>query len=202
MARAISITNAEISMIFYTIGFIMTVVCMKIIWNLYVQVQLIEFVMMLFIMSVALLFFFIAAAWMCYLVTKHNLNMFLDRITNPDFIGWLRFTRGKMLRPQIVKRGPLGQQKGIANGEKADIINDGDYTITLSNGNRAVIKSDWLSTNINLDKVKGWQLIKKHHGMIGYDAYAKAAEEDHLLFDVEEEPLEEEEEKDGEVQSE
>ena len=83
----------------------------------------------------------------------------MDKITNPDYIGWIRATRSRQIRNHIFKKGPLGQTKGRANGVKADVINKGDYTLTLPNGNQAIIKSDLLSTNINLEHCVNWQMI-------------------------------------------
>jgi hypothetical protein len=117
-----------------------------------------------------------------YKISKEGIQIFVDKITNPDWIGWLRFTRTKGLRTPIVKCGPLGQTKGMAYDEKADVINNGDYTITLQNGNKVIIKNDLLSSNINLDEVMGLNLIQKHHGMIGFDAYEYAADNNKLLF--------------------
>lgn len=186
MARAISVTNSEISVIFFIFGLILSIMILKIIMDMWVQVPLMEFILIIFLLIISLIFYFIAMAWTNYLITKYKLNPFIDRVTNPNYEIWLRFTKDRTFAPQIVMKGPLGQNKGLAHGEKADIINRGDFPITLLNGNRAVIKYDLLSHNVNLDHVVGWQLIKKKHGMLGYDAYAKAIEEDRTLFKLEE----------------
>ena len=162
-----------------------------------------EFMFLILLIVVGLFFSFFAMFWTNYLVSKYNLNLFIDKITNPDFIGWLRFTRTKKFRPQIVSNGPLGQMKGVASGQKADIINDGSYTVTLPNGNQAVIKSDLVSTNINLDRAVGWNLLNKHFGVFGFKAWEKAAKDKKTVFPVEDIENEEEDEgglSDGEIQ--
>lgn len=183
--RAINMTNSEISMVLWLVGFIMQLVCIKIIWNMFSEYPgHIEFVLLLFILPMASLFFFMAPAWINYLVSKFNLNLFIDRITNPDWIGWLRFTQSKSFRPQIVKRGPLGQTMGVTHGVKADVINQGDYTVTLANGNQAIITHDFLSNNINLEQNANWELIKKHHFLIGFSAWESALDRRQMLHDI------------------
>ena len=186
MGRAIGVTNAEISTSFWLIGLITFLVCFVVIWDIWKQAPLVEFIIVMFLLIISFVFFTMAWFWMNYVVSKLNLNLLIDRITNPDYIGWIRFTRSKGLRFNIVKTGPLGQTKGIANGAKADVINNGDYTVTLQNGNKAIIKSDLLTTNINLDQCVGWQLIKKHFGVIGYKAWEKCVDDKQTLFKIEE----------------
>ena len=199
MARAIGITNQEISMSFFLIGLICSLISLKFIIDIYTQAPLTEFVLIIFLNVIGLMFFFMSPAWLAYLISKYNLNLFIDRISNPDYIGWLRFTKSKSFRPHIVKKGPLGQTKGMANGVKADAINRGDYTVTLANGNQAIIKSDLLPKNLNLDQCVGWQLVKQHYGLIGFRAWEQAVA--HNKTDFTPESLNEtKEEKDGEIQ--
>jgi len=185
--RAITMTNSEVSGTFWLIGFILFFIVFVIVWDMWTQVLIMELMLVIFLLAVALIFFTIAWVWMNYLISKYDLNLLVDRITNPDYIGWIRFTRSKGLRFPIVKQGPLGQTKGMAYGAKADVINDGDYTVTLQNGNKAIIKSDLLSTNINLDEAIGWQLIKKHFGCFGFKAWEKCVDDKQTLFKIEEE---------------
>lgn len=198
MPRAIGITNQETSTIFWMIGLILTVIPIKYSWDFYTQLVLtnpavaVKFTMMMFMLSIAIVFYLMSMVLPNYLISKYNLDLFVNRITNPDYIGWLRFTKAKGMRSHIVKKGPLGQTKGVANGVKADCVNNGDYTVTLANGNQAIIKHDMLSHNLNLDKNVGWQLIKKHHGIIGFDAWEKCASDSETMFEVEDE-LEEDE---------
>jgi hypothetical protein len=194
--RAITLTNSEISMIFWVIYLIMAVFTMKTLWGYWVQTshpilgnpQLnLEFTLLMFITVIGIFFSLMSVVLPNYLISKYNLNLLIDRISNPNWIGWIRFTRSKGLRFHIVKKGPLGQTKGYANDAEADVINTGDYTVTLQNGNQAIIKSDLLTTNINLEDAVGWQLIKKHYGVVGYKAWEKAADEGQLLFNVKKE---------------
>jgi len=185
MPRAINVTNSEISSIFYIIGMIIFMVCFWIIFDMWRQVALVEFVFLMFLLATSCVFFTIAWFWMNYIITKYNLNLFVDRISNPNYIGWLRFTRSKSFRPQIVSVGPLGQTKGMASGSKADIINDGEYTVTLQNGNKAIIKNDQLSSNINLEQAVRWQMIKKHFNVWGFKAWEKCVDDEKTLFRIE-----------------
>lgn len=186
MGRAIGVTNSEISTSFWLIGLITFLVSFVVIWDIWKQAPLVEFIIVMFLLIISFVFFTMAWFWMNYVVSKLNLNLLIDRITNPNYIGWIRFTRSKGLRFHIVKKGPLGQTKGIANETKADVINTGDYTVTLQNGNQAIIKSDLLATNINLDQCIGWQLIKKHFGVLGYKAWEKCKDDEQTLFKIEE----------------
>lgn len=100
-------------------------------------------------------------------------------------MGWLRFTRNKGFRCHLVPVGPYGQTMGIAGGEKADCITQGDYTITLPNGNQAIIMHDSSSVNINLEDNEGWEMIKKHFGVIGFDGWEKAVQDKETQFRME-----------------
>jgi hypothetical protein len=188
--RAISITTPEISTIFFAIGFLLMVFGIYQLMSIHTWALLngqkimadtvMLVVMLLFIMC---FFFLIAVAFPTYQIIKNNLFLFMDRISNPDYIGWFGFDRNKKFRPHIVKVGSFGNTKGVINGENADVINDGTYTVTTANGNQALIVNDMLSSNINLDNATGWDLIHKHFGMIGFKAYEKAANDNMLMFE-------------------
>jgi len=189
--RAITMTNSEISAIIWVISLVFGVVALFVIFSMVKPVLnnpgvYGTFMLISTMVVMSLIFGFSSMALPNYMISKHNLNLFIDRISNPDYIGWIRFTRNKKVSFQIVKTGPLGQTKGMASGLKADVINNGDYTITTTNGNQAILVSDLLSTNINLDNALGWNLIKKHHGLIGFRAWERAAKDDEVVFDGEE----------------
>ena len=175
-------------MVFWIISMLMAAVAINYCISLYSSIAPINpgigglLIFMLLVIIIGKVFDFMAMAIPNFKISKENLNWWIDKISNPDYIGWIRFTRNKKIRVQITKCGPLGQTKGLAYGNKADVINTGDYTVTNSVGNQAIIKSDLLSTNINLDEALGLNLLKKHHGMIGFDAYEYAAEKKQLLF--------------------
>ena len=187
--RAINMTISEMSILFWLVGVIPIGICFKYLLGFQAQVSVgnpglaMQFNLMIFLLIFSIIFFMIGTVLPNYMISKYNLNLFVDRISNPDFIGWLRFTRSKSFRPHIVNLGPEGQTKGFANGHKADAINIGDYTVTLPNGNKCIIVSDLLSTNVNLEQAKGWQLIKKHWGVFGYKAWEKCADDGQLFFD-------------------
>jgi len=186
--RAIGLTTQEMSMVFWVISLVMAMVVINYCLDLYSQIAPINpgigtlLMFMLFICIFGKIFDFIAMAIPNYKISKENLNWFIDKISNPDYMGWIRFTKNKKLRIQIVKCGPLGQTKGLAYGDKADVINTGDYTVTNSVGNQAIIINDLLSTNVNLNEALGLNLIQKHYGTIGFNAYERCVDQDKLLF--------------------
>jgi len=185
--RAFGITNSEISAVIWIIGFLMSCISLKVTYDVF-RPALGDpgignaFMIILMMSFMSIIFSFSAMALPNFLISKYNLNILIDRIRNPDFIGWIRFTRNKRLCFQVVKNGPLGQTKGLANDEKADIINDGSYTVITPAGNQAVIKSDLLSNNINLERAVGWNLIHKHFGLLGFRAWEKAQDDGKLVY--------------------
>jgi len=189
--RAMGITNQEVSISFWVVGFVCQLIVIVKIWGLFGQTGYIDFILMLFLLGVSSFFFLLSPTWINFLISKYELDLFINRITNPDFIGWIRFTKSKMCRIHIVKKGPLGQTMGLANDAKADIINQGDYTVTTPNGNQALVMMDMLSHNINLEKNVGWELINKHFGTLGFKACEKAMVDGKTLYPVKkgEEPV-------------
>lgn len=186
--RAFTATNSEVSMMFWMIGLILIIKTIIDLFDMHNQVVAknpglaLTFMVIIFFIGMATFFSFLAMAIPNYQISKNNLNILIDRITNPDYIGWIRFTRTKRLQFQLVKNGPLGQTKGMANGEKADVINDGSYTVITPCGNQAILVSDLLSHNINLERAVGWSLIHKHFGFLGFRAWEKAIEQGKILF--------------------
>jgi len=185
--RAYGITNSEISSVLWLLSIVMTIISIKVVFDVLGPAMgnpnirgAAMIVIMLGFMSI--IFSFASMGLPNYLISKYNLNILIDRIRNPDFLGWIRFTRNKRLCFQTVKCGPLGQTKGLADDEKADIINDGSYTVTTPCGNQAVLKSDLLSHNINLERAVGWQLIDKHFGLLGFRAWEKAEDDKKLVY--------------------
>jgi hypothetical protein len=184
--KAINFTNSEISIIFFIIGLILQLICIKIMIDYVLQYPgELKFVLLLFLLPMAILFFFISPAWINYIISKNELFLWTDRITNPNYIGWIRATKSKQLRSHIVENGPMGRTMGIANGEKADVINQGDYTVTLPNGNKAIIVDDRSSVNINLEQNKDWEMIQKHYHLVGSTAWKKAVDEKQTVFEME-----------------
>jgi len=74
-----------------------------------------------------------------------------------------------------VKKGVYGQTKGVMHNKKADVVDKGDFPISLINGNRAEMVYDMMSHNVNLDHAVAWkQLFKKHNVGSGEEAYHKS----------------------------
>jgi len=190
--RAYTVTNSEISALFWGIQLILCIVVFINLFNMFNQVAVsnpglaMTFIFMISLLCIGLFFSFMSMALPNYFISKYNLNIYIDKLTNTDFVGWIRVTRSRSLRSYTVPRGALGKTKGMANGQKADVIDDGHYTVTLPNGNQAIITDDFLSSNVNLDNVVGWELIKKHHGLIGFDIWDKAVETENLLINPKE----------------
>ncbi|MBE3095361.1 MAG: hypothetical protein IMZ52_10055 [Actinobacteria bacterium] len=185
--RAIRISNSEISAVIWLMSLLFTVIALVCLYNMVKPalkdpgiMSLFMLITMMLLMSI--IFSLASMAMPNYQISKHNLNLLIDRITNPDFMGWIRFTRNKKILFQIVKNGPLGQTKGLAHGEKADVNNDGSYTVITPSGNQAIIVNDLSSHNINMDRAMGWNLIHKHFGIVGFRAWEKAAEDKKLIY--------------------
>ena len=164
-----SITTQETSVVFFLIG----IIIMAIILTDPGFPMLAKF-----LMFIALMFFGISMITPNYAISKYNLNMFIDKITNPDFENWLRVTKNRTFAPQTVKKGVLGQSKGIIHNAKADIINRGDFTITFQNGNHGLLMYDTLSHNINFNHTLGWKLIRRKFGFLGSAAFQQYYETD------------------------
>lgn len=171
--RAYGMTNSEMSAIFWLMSMIFFLVVVK--YCIDIPNQLgglrMTFTVMIILLMISKFFDFISMAIPNYLISKHNLNILIDRLSNPDFIGWIRFTRNKRLQFQTVRNGSLGQTKGVMDEEKASVINDGSYTVITPCGNQAIIVNDLLSHNINMERATGWNLVSKHHGFIGFNAW-------------------------------
>lgn len=172
LGRPFSITTQEISTITFVIGFVFFAV--PILNDPYFP----QFYLILYVISV-----FVMAAGLTipnYMITKYNLNMEIDRMTNPNYENWIRVTKNHKIFRRIVETGPLGQSKGLVAGYNADIINRGNYTVTLQNGNHAIICPDVMSTNADLEEEMGWKLIKRKFMVFGYDAYRRAIQEEKI----------------------
>jgi len=188
MSRAYNVTTSEISALFFGIGIILSFFVIKDLFGMFAQVQVgnpglaMQFIFLISLIGISIFFNLISMGLPNHVISKYNLTILIDKITNPDYMGWARVTRNKRLTFQTVKCAPLGQTKGMAYDMKADVINDGTYTITTPCGNPMIVVSDLLSTNINLENAVGWNLIKKHYGVFGYNAWEKCAEDRETLL--------------------
>ena len=81
---------------------------------------------------------FFSILWPVFQIRKNRLTPLLDEAM-PDETVWLRFTKDKIFIPQFVKKGTFGTTKGLIYGEKADVLDDGDFPVKTLNGNPAVI---------------------------------------------------------------
>jgi len=163
-----SLTTQEISVVFFLMGFMIYMIVV-----VFFGLPL----FMILLMIVALIFFAISMFTPNYQISKYNLNMFIDKITNPDWDNWIRITKNRVFAPQTVKKGVLGQSKGLVHGAKADLINRGDFTVTFQNGNHGLVKYDTLSHNVNLNHTLGWKLIRRKFGFLGSSAFIKCYED-------------------------
>lgn len=113
-----------------------------------------------------------AIIWLPYHIRKNRLTPLLDDAAPYETV-WLRFTKDKIFIPQFVKKGTFGVTKGLIYGEKADILDDGDFAVKTLNGNPAVITYDLVNTTIDLKKSLGRRIMKKRYniesGVEGYN---------------------------------
>jgi len=181
--RAYGVTTGEISAVFWGIGMLITMLIIINLLGMRAQVatgnpQLaMTFQFMISLLVVSSFFNLISMFIPNYQISKNNLTVLIDRMTNPDFIGWIRFTRDRGLRFHTVKKDTMGRTKGVVTDKKATVINNGDSTINLMNGNKAVVVYDFLSQNDNLEENLGWNLISRcFAGLIGFKAYEKAVD--------------------------
>jgi hypothetical protein len=169
IGRPYAVTTQEMSVTIWIVGFVIFFITI-----INDPVFPLFYLILFFISSM------ISAAGMImpnYMITKYNLNMMIDRMTNPNYENWIRVTKNKKLFLKIVETGPLGQSKGMVSGYNADIINKGNYTVTLPNGNHAIIAPDVMSNNADLEEEIGWKLVKRKYFILGYNAYRKALRE-------------------------
>lgn len=181
IGRPFTITTQEMSAVTWIIGFSIFFVTIMNIRGFPVEIIII-YLISAFVMGAAMF----QPNWM---ITKYNLNMIIDKMTNPNYEGWIRVTTNKKVYFKIVEAGPLGQTKGIMSGDPADVINKGDYTVAFQNGNHAILVNDSMSVNANLEEELGWKLMHKKYGVFGYEAYRRAAKEHQIDTDVVEEDL-------------
>jgi hypothetical protein len=200
--RPFKFTTQEFATIFFMVGFFFILVVFRSSYQIATDNQgnsrmlfVFEPGMLLFI-GMGIFLMAIGYILPCYQISRYNLNIFMDKLEQ-GFEGWLRFTKNRKFAPQIIKTGPLGQEKGVVSGYKADIINRGDFPVTLLNGNHAVIKYDLMSHNVNLNEVIGWALIVRKYGYLGSTAYKYALETNNTI--KKEEPEKKEPEKDHKI---
>lgn len=125
----------------------------------------------------SIIFTMFAVAWLPYLITKYQLRPGIDKC-KPNETTWARFTKDHIFMPQFVDKGPYGQTKGVTYKEKADVIDDGSFTIHWLNGNPGIIMYDLMNTSVDLNKsVARKQMSKKHGIRSGIEGYRKAKKE-------------------------
>ena len=119
---------------------------------------------------------FFAQLWIIMHVHKYHLLPLLDEAA-PNETVWLRTTKDHIFVPQFVPKGTLGNTKGLIYGEKADVLDDGDFPIKTLNGNPAIIQYDLINTSIDLRKSLARRFMKKRYnitsGVDGYNIFRK-----------------------------
>jgi len=115
-----------------------------------------------------------AITWLPYYVSKFHLRPAIDKCKS-DETTWLRITKDRIILPQFVDKGPYGQTKGVTNGEKADVIDDGSFPCNWQNGSRVKIMYDLMNTNADLNKSVARNIMKKKFKVrSGVEAYKLA----------------------------
>jgi len=194
--RAYGTTTGEVSAVFWGIHLLIITMVVIQLLGMKAQVEIgnpelaMRFQFMVSLLFVSSFLSLISMFFPNYQISKNNLNVLIDRITNPDYIGWIRFTRDRGLRFHTVKKDTMGRTKGLVNEKRATVINNGDSTINFMNGNKAIVVNDFLSANDNLDENVGWNLISKcFGGVIGFKAYEKAVDSNNTLFELSDEEV-------------
>lgn len=124
---------------------------------------------------------FSAVLWLPFQINKNRLNPLLDD-AKPDETVWLRITKDQVFIPQFVKKSTLGLTKGLIYGEKADVLDDGDFPIKTLNGNPANIQYDIVNTTIDLKKSLARRVMMKRYNVkSGIDAYNIALREGKVM---------------------
>lgn len=160
------IGHQEISITLYVIALFMLILCLF--------APIFDIVKILLIASI--IFSLFSVIWINYIISHNRLQPLINRI-RPNEIVWLRFSKDGMFIPQLVKKGPYGQTKGVIYKQKCDVINKGDYNVKLISGNNAIVMNDMMSTNVNLDDAVVWQEISDKYNVDNvFDAYKKSKE--------------------------
>lgn len=159
------IGHQEVSMLIYVVGTIPFLIILG--WGLPLTVNV--------LMIVGMLMLLFAAIWPNYLISYNKLQPLINRIRPEQDVIWVRITKSGMLSFQIAKKGAYGQTKGIMHGQKADVINKGDFPIRCINGNSGILVYDMMSHNVNPKHAVAWkELFKNNKVRTGRDAYYKA----------------------------
>jgi hypothetical protein len=169
--RPFKFTTQEIATVFWCIGFFVVMIFFYVSYDPQYNVFIVEMQMLLFL-GIGVFFMFLGYVFPCYQISKWDCNIFMDKLEQ-GWKCWLRVTKSRQFAPQPVRTGPLGQMKGLVSGHKADIINRGDFPVTLRNGNQAVVKYDLMSHNVNLNEAVGWKLIARKWGFLGSNAFKR-----------------------------
>ena len=136
-----------------------------------------EFIKILVIFS--LIFTLFGIVWINYLISYNDLGPAINRINPSKEIVWGDISKSNLFSFTIAKKGPYGQTKGLRHGQKADVIDKGDFPLRLKNGNPMILTHEMMSHNVNPKEAIGWkQLFKKHKVSTGEEAYKKAMEGD------------------------
>ena len=159
------IGHQSVSAFIYALGLIPLFIAMAGPTHIFVKIMIIASIIMTLM----------ALAWILYLISYNRLSPLINRIRPEEEIVWVRVTKNNMLTFQVAKKGVYGQTKGIVHRKKADVIDKGDFTINLINGNKAIIVHDMMSHNVNLKNAIAWRKIfDKENVGSGEEAYRKA----------------------------
>jgi hypothetical protein len=125
---------------------------------------------------------FFAQLWPISKILQYRLSPLLDE-AKPHETVWLRFTKDHIFVPQFVPKGTLGNTKGLIYGEKADVLDDGDFPVKTLNGNSAIIQYDMINTAIDLRKSVGRRIMKKRFKIAsGINGYNVAQRDGKIMY--------------------
>ena len=177
--KPIAMTTQEIIIVFWCIGLffagLIAVFSYKEIIN-GVRFYYMDEMTLFFFLGMSMFFSLLGIIWVNYLISKYNVNMNIDRLHH-NWQGVYRVDKNGMIHQTIMEKDSLGYIRGVALGKKAGLIQKEGLKLTLPNGNNVLLTFDVMSHNIDMLEALGWQLYKKKHKVVGYDAYKIAPKE-------------------------
>lgn len=126
---------------------------------------------------------FFAQLWVTSKVLQNRLTPLLDE-AKPHETVWLRFTRDRIFIPQFVPKSIFGNTNGVIYGEKADVLDEGEFPVKTLNGNPAIIQYDLANTAIDLRRTLARRFMRKRYKIDGgVEAYKTARHAGKVMLD-------------------
>lgn len=135
----------------------------------------------LIIWMMGIVFFFAAILYPNLKIIWNQLRPEVDKC-KPGETVWIRITKNRRKTAQFARNSAYGLTKGVVNHEKAGIIDDGSFPITLLNGNPAILVYDMMNTNVDIKKSIARKKMKEIFNIrSGVEGYEKAVRENKII---------------------